>query len=320
MARQSFTQLQTTSKDYISQPTGSVASSTIASFIKQHINSRYHIIQRHLQGYINLDLPQNADTVEDQQRYHYPQNISPPITSATLEISSVSYPLDIIDSQRHWDILNQITFSGTAIPQYIFPMRDYFELWPIPVSDGDTITLISNLLDRDMTQEDYTTGTVTVTNNDATITGAGSTWTADMAGRWFQATVDQYWYRLATFTSATGMELESVFEGITKAGDTYIIGEVPEIPSELHELIPHGVAADFYAGPRKDFAAAQSHNNYFWTGDFFNNERRPSLVSGGLINAKRRYSKRGTSSIIRKSGGQHNKYDERWGSTLSSTI
>jgi hypothetical protein len=199
-------------------------------------------------------------------------------------------------------------------------MRDHFELWPTPQSAGDTITLVASLLDRDMTAEDYTTGTVTVTNNSASVVGSGTTWTAAMVGRWFQANEDQYWYRIATFTDTTHITLESVFEGSTKVGDTYIIGETPEIPPELHELLPHGVAADFYAGPRKEFASAQSHNNYFFTGDFNNPSRDSRSVAGGLLNAIRIYSKRGDSHIIHKNLGQFNRFDEIWSDTLSSSI
>jgi len=320
MSRQTFGQLVTTSEDYISQASGSLASSTIANFIKQHLNQRYHFIQRKLRGYIVTDLPQTAVTVEDQQRYHYPQNIYPPITSATLEIGDVYYPLDVVHSQKQWDQLNEISFSGTSIPQYIFPMRDHFELFPIPQEDDDTITLVASMLDRDMTADDYTTGTVTVANNSATVTGSGTTFTAAMVGRWFSTTNDGFWYRISGFTSTTVITLESVFEGSAGATQTYTIGEVPELPPELHELLPHGLAADFYAGPRKDFTAAQSHNNYFWTGDFENNSRDVNMAAGGLLDAIRRYSRRGDSKIIQKDLGQSNKYDERWTATLSSTI
>lgn len=320
MARQTFTQLQTTVKDYISQSSGSVASSTIANFIKQHINERYHLIQRKLKGFIVTDLPQTTTTVADQQRYHYPQNIYPPINSATLEISDVYYPLDIVHSQKQWDIINQISFSGTAFPQYIFPMRDHFELWPIPQATGDTITLVASMLDRDMTQEDYTTGTVTVTNNSASVVGSGTIWTSAMVGRWFQANEDQYWYRIASFTDTTHITLESVFEGTTKAGDTYIIGETPEIPPELHMLLPYGAAADFFAGPRHDPSTAQAYNNYFWTGDFNNSQRFVNNAVAGVLGAQKTYSKRGEGAIIKKNLGIADLYDERWTSTLSSTI
>lgn len=318
MARQTFGELITTTYDYISQPSGSVASSTIANFVKRHLNNRYHFIQRNLDDYIVQDLPQTASTVASQQRYHYPPNMYPPINSATLTVGSVKYPLDVVHSQREWDALNQIDFSGTTIPQYIFPMRDYFEIYPIPQASGNTITLVASLLDRDMTADDYTTGTVTVTNNDETVTGAGTTFTAAMVGRWFKTTNDPTFYRIASFTDASNIELETTWEGSSAAGAAYTIGESPEIPPELHELLPHGAAADYYAGPKKDFVAAQAHNNYFFTGDFSNTARTQDRANGGLIDANRRYSRRGgDSKIINRGRATQSRFDERWTATLS---
>jgi len=318
--RQTFTQLQNTCKDYISQSSGSLSASTISNFIKQHINQRYHAIQAKLKGYVVTDLPQTTLTVAEQQRYHYPPNIYPPISSATIEIGGITYPLDIVHSQRQWDELNQISYSGMIIPQYIFPMRDHFEIWPIPQEDGNTITLIASMLDRDMTAEDYTTGTVTVTNNSATVVGSGTTWTASMVGRWFKANSDQYWYRIASFTDTTHITLETVFEGSTLIGDTYVIGEIPEIPPELCAVIPYGVAADFYAGPRHDPATAQAYNNYFWTGDFNNSSRSLKNAVGGVLGAEKLYAKRGSDARIVKKTDTQYLYDERWSSELSSTI
>ena len=320
MAKQTFTQLQNTTKDFISQSSGSVNTSTISNFVKEHLNKGMHLIQRKLRGYIQQDLPQTASTVADQQRYHYPQNIMPPITSATWTIASIAYPLTVVSSQFEWDAINQIDFSGTTTPTYIFPMRDHFELWPTPSTAGETITLIASLLDRDMTIEDFTTNTVTVTNNDATITHSGTSFTAAMAGRWFQTTDDQFWYRIASFTDTSNMELESVFEGTTAGGASYTIGEVPEIPVELHSLLPSYAAAQFYAGPRKDSTTAQVHMNFFYTGDYTNPSRDPSNVAGGLLDGIRRYSRRSDSKLIDKGVKSISRFDERFSSTLSSAI
>lgn len=318
--RLTFTDLQNVTKSYISQSSGSFAGETAAVFIKRSLNNYYHSIQRKLQNYINEDLALTTDTVADQARYHYPPNIMPPIEAATLEIGGVKYDLEIVDSRKNWNYLNEIDFSGTTIPQYIFPMRDHFELYPIPQEDGDEITLYASLIDRDMTQEDYTTGTVGVTNNDETVTGAGTTFTKYMAGRWFQTTTDSFWYRINTFTDTTHFELETSFQGLTDTGQTYTIGESPEIPVELHELLPHGAAADFYSGPRKDADEASRHMNYFYTGDYNNFTRDPKNVTGGLLEAEKRYSRRGIGKIINRGTKQFNRFDERWSSSLSSTI
>jgi hypothetical protein len=306
MARQTFTQLQNTTKDYISASSGSLASSTIANFIKEHINKTYHNIQAELRG-------------ASQQYYQYPADVYPPIESATWTVAGVDYSLQVVNSQQQWNQINEIDFSGTTVPQFIFPRRDDFGLYPIPSTASETITLVSSLLDRDMTIEDYTTGTVTLANDDATVTGAGTTFTAAMVGRWFQGTNDQYWYRISSFTSTTALELERNFEGTSGATLSYTIGETPELPPEVHELIPHGAAAQFFTA-RKDFAASQAHLNYVKYGTYAPSADDMRIPRGGLLGALRRYAKRDNSAIVYHKKEAVNRFDERFTATLSSTI
>ena len=57
----------------------------------------------------------------------------------------VAYPLIVIQSQLEWNRINQIDFSGTTIPQFIFPRRDDFGIYPTP-QDAYTVSLTSNLM------------------------------------------------------------------------------------------------------------------------------------------------------------------------------
>lgn len=275
-----------------------------------------------LQAEIRSYIQQESDTVltvASQQYYQYPPQFYPPIESATWTVSSVAYPLQVVDSQAKWNQINEIDFSGTTVPQFIFPRRDDFGLYPIPSTASETVTLVSSLADRDMTAEDYTTGTVTLTNADATVTGAGTTFTAAMVGRWFQATTDQYWYRVDSFTNATSIELERVFDGTTGATLAYTLGETPELPPEMHELIPHGAAAQFFT-VRKDFQSAQHHLNYMKYGTYAPNADDMRIPRGGLLGAIRKYAKRDNSAMVYHKKEAVNRFDERFTATLSSTI
>jgi hypothetical protein len=318
MARQTYTELQNTTKDFISASSGSLASSTIANFIKEHVNKSYHNIQSELRSYITQE-ENTVLTVASQQYYQYPEDVYPPIEAATWTIASVAYPLQVVDSQKKWHQINEIDFSGTTVPQFIFPRRDDFGLYPIPSTASETVTLVSSLADRDMTQEDYTTGTVTVANGDATVTGAGTTFTAAMVGRWFQATTDAFWYRISSFTSATAIELERNFGGTDGATLAYTIGETPELPPEVHYLIPHGAAAMFFT-VRKDFDAAQSHLNFLKYGTYTPTADDVRLPRGGLMGAIKRYAKRDNSALVYHKKEAVNRFDERFTATISSTI
>lgn len=315
--RQSFGELIATTEDFVSQNTGSFTTSTVTNFIKEHLNKRYSLVTAHLRQYITQPTPRTAVTTADQQYYYMPPGIQS-IEQATLTIAGVAYPLIVVNSQLDWNYINQIDFSGTTIPQFIFPRRNDFGIYPTPQTDGDTITLVGNLQDREMTADDYTTGDVDITENDQEVVGNATTFTVDMVGRWFKATDgDNYWYRIGTFTDATHLNLETFYEGETKTSAAYLIGESPEIPEELHEILPHGAAAEFFSGPRKDFASAQAHNNYFWTGDFNNDSRRIHDAQGGLLAAKARYATRINSGIIYHKHERIPRFDERWSTVLT---
>lgn len=77
----------------------------------------------------------------------------------------------------------------------------------------------------------YTAGTVTVDATTGAVTGAGTTFTAAMVGKGFQASGHTSWYRVKTFTSTTAIVIEDDLDDSTSAytggaiggGSTYVI-------------------------------------------------------------------------------------------------
>ena len=67
----------------------------------------------------------------------------------------------------------------------------------------------------------YTTGTVSVTNRSATVTGSGTTWTSSMVGQtiWLSGIN----YVITAFGSTTSLTIEAAFDGLTASGLTYAI-------------------------------------------------------------------------------------------------
>lgn len=263
-----------------------------------------------------------ASTVADQQFYHYPVGIVN-IASATIDLGSYTAPLDVISSQHNWDVLNSIQIQASAIPQFIFPRRDDFGIWPTPQAVY-TINFNYHLRDRNMNIADYTTGTVTATNNSQTITGSGTTWTEAMVGRWFivddpTAPGQGYWYRISAFTSTTSLTLETSYEATTVAGATYRIGQTPEIPEEGHIVLVDGVTADYYAGMRSDPQKATWFNNKFWTGDGQNGDRDigNNKIHGGLIGLINHNTDRNREKIINRKPKLNPLTYQVWGVSLS---
>lgn len=73
------------------------------------------------------------------------------------------------------------------------------------------------------TTDDYTTGTVSITDGSATITGTDTVWTAAMVGRKIRFEGSIASYTIKTFSSATSLILDQTFQGTTDTSATYVI-------------------------------------------------------------------------------------------------
>lgn len=258
---------------------------TLASYINQ-------------QGY-------TASTVASQQYYYYPVGLQT-VDTVSITIGSVQYPCTVIYDQRAWNVLNALQIQPTAIPQFIFPRKSDFGIWPIPQAVY-TINFYGFQRDRNLLVDDYTNGTVTVTAGSATVTGSSTTFTPAMVGRWFEVTDTTvpgqgYGYRIASYSSATSINLETYWAGSTGAGTTYRIGEVPEIPVEAQALLPAGTASDYYSGLRNDIPNSLRFDNMFWTGSYNNSNRKfgDENVKGGLIGLYNGYASRNRDIIVER--------------------
>lgn len=83
----------------------------------------------------------------------------------------------------------------------------------------------------------YTTGTVTVTNNSNAVVGVGTTWTSAMIGRQFRISLLTPIYDIIAVPSATSLTLSDVWGGTTQAGVTYqIYLAYPLPPTDFHSF------------------------------------------------------------------------------------
>lgn len=254
-------------------------------------------------------LPATVNNVAGTTSQFYPL----PTGEVTIEgmfitIGSVNYPLQIINSRWDWEQLNAIQIQASAVPQFYFPRRDDWGIWPTPQALY-TGNMSYYYRDRNLSIADYVTGTATVTANSQTVIGVGTTWTSAMVGRWFTVTDPAvpgqgYWYRITAVNSATSLTLYSPWNQATATTGSglYIVGQTPELPEEGHGLLNWGVLADFYAGLQKDPTNAATYNNYFWTGDFNNTTRREGSrdIAGGLLGLMSRYSNRDDTRLIKR--------------------
>lgn len=268
-----------------------------------NLSQRYQMVLSHLQDY-QTQVPKTCSTVAAQQYYYYPNGITK-IDNVYATINNVKYPMDIISSQRTWNIFNSITIQPSVFPQYIFPRRNDFGIWPIPQTVY-TVTFSYYLRDRDLLVDDYSSGTITIPNASTTLTGIGTAFTAAMVGRFFTVTETTnagygWWYRISAYNSAASLTLENSWQDTTiAAGVTYKIGQCPEIPEEGHIILADGVTADYYAGMRSDETKATWWENKFWTGSGINPNRKigDDTIKGGLIGLVNKYADRDDHALV----------------------
>lgn len=294
----------------------------LINFFQLKLQDRYQLCLAAMQNH-QTQVAKQATTTASQQAYHNPPGVGS-IESCTVDVGSQDIPLTVVHSQTEWNRINQYLISGSAHPLFIFPKRDTFEIWPIP-GGAYTLNLNVHLRDRTLTVADYTTATVTLSNNATTLTGSGTTFTAAMVGRWFEVTAATsdgkgIWYRIASFSSTTVMALETSWVSSAASGVTYRIGQTPELPEELHYLCYVGPISDYFAEIRGNIEKATWFNNVFYTGDGNNNSRDPEKIEGGLIGAKTRYASRSSAVVIKRKPSQNaapSLVNKMWATTVT---
>ncbi len=185
-----------------------------------------------------------------------------------------------------WRRINIITTATIAIPTYFFVRgQDEIGIWPTPsttVSGGLEIYYEPRVVN--MTQDDFTTGTVTVTSGSTTITHSAAGFTNRMVGRYFQTTdnTDGTWYKITAYIDASNLTLENYYQGISSSSATFLIGESSPIPEEFHESLVDYASYRYYLD-RKDIGVASEYK---------------SLFDSALVDCKETYSSKVTSKVV----------------------
>jgi hypothetical protein len=111
------------------------------------------------------------------------------------------------------------TIGGTAVPSYrIFERHQNRLIMAADVS--------------------YDTGSVSVTNDSATVTGSGTTWHVGMEGKYFRVKGDSRRYLVQAVASTTSITLATSFQGTTNANAGYDIEVDPTRLVFSHVLRP----------------------------------------------------------------------------------
>jgi hypothetical protein len=233
------------------------------------------------------------DIIANQQFYQMPEDCIR-IKEVTETVGSITYPLNEVAETSYWQELN-MRAQHSNIPQFYYVKgSDQYGIWPIPSSTrlgGGTLTFERDM--RDMTQDDVISpGTISLTNNNNAVVGSGTTFNANMVGRVLfpnASTSDGLGYRIASFTDTTHITLENNYSGGTIGSQSYLIGEVPDIPPAYHEaLVDYG--AYRYYRRRRDLNTAKDLKAAFDEALMLCEESYASKTSSQYVRTPRAYS------------------------------
>lgn len=229
-------------------------------------------------------------TVAQQQFYNLPPRVKK-IINSTVTIGSVLWQPKECPSREYWDALNVITFYQD-FPSFFFVYNGQLGIFPIPASSSNTITMNYKSRIPDLTQADYTTGTVSITTNTTTVTGSGTTFTNLMAqGGWIRvahsstnsANGDNEWYEIDSVTSATVLVLKNKYTGATVAAGSYTIGEVTILPEDYQDLPLYRMGLIYYTTRYPDAIRAAEYQKLWDDGLYRLNEEFGSKTTNVIL-------------------------------------
>lgn len=181
-------------------------------------------------------------------------------------VSSTRYYLKPVYDDETWGLFKQQATTGDILTHvFVRPGLHTFEVFPTPVTAGNTMTMIYNSFTKDLSADDYTTGIITTLANGGTaVTGSGTTFTAAMVGRWFK-TDDGERYRISGYTSATAITLQMPYQGtaISAGTSNFTIGELPRIPEGTHDIPVNFALWKHFEGVRRDPDMAKYYKGLF---------------------------------------------------------
>jgi len=240
-----------------------------------------------------LEATKDMETVADQEGYQIPNKFRKLIDLYVINGSgdpseNTVYSPEMIFDPTRWKLIKQYHLGTSDVPYFTYVENTKFYIQPIPASSGNTITLRGRLNVRNLSIADYTTGTiVSVANQGTAVEGSGTTWTADMVGRYIQIMNttaanggDGFWYEIGAWTDATHITLTKPYEGtaISAGSASYTIGQVPVVPEAYQPAIEFRATAIYWQG-ENDLARAKA----WWLLYDGGNEAGYTDVYGGLI-------------------------------------
>jgi hypothetical protein len=211
-------------------------STATLTLLKSDINTGSHRFNAALNRYFSRR-SKTTDITDAQQYYQLPPDCIKPIGVVVSLSNGNKYPLAQVRNEEDWRAMNTTNQSSNWASHFFVRGNDVVGVWPIPSEDiSDGLEVYFEARDKELSVEDYTTGTVTVTAGSTTLTHSATGFTAAMVGRAFKVTdgSDGYWYKVGGYTNTSVLTLEEPFIGVS-GSVTFKIGQTFLFPDEYHD-------------------------------------------------------------------------------------
>lgn len=232
---------------------------------KIRMNHYYAFLLSEANNYV-VEKTKIGNLKDGQRSYLFPPDYYK-IKTVRVLIDNQWHPLELVWSLEKWHMYTMRTGASAegSIPERAIVINEqgnvHLELDPIPNADlSNALEIVyEGYQDALYFPDDYTTGTISITNGAAGVTGSGTTFTSAMVGRFLQPTSGKFWYDIKSYVSATSIALVNYFQESTILGSGYTIAELPRLPVEFHYTPVYGAVADYYrpnnAAKAKEFDA-----------------------------------------------------------------
>lgn len=202
------------------------------------------------------------------QAYDIPANISK-IKNDTINVGQLKYQPTPVMSRAEWDQINFLPYTSD-IPNYFFIYNGKLEIFPIPSTTGNIITFNYKARVADLTFSDYSTGTLDALGmvaGSTSVTGLSTSWVAtglfpslvDIS--YYNLNIkanppygDGIWYPINQFISNTSLILSLPVVNAPHVSNTttYVIGQLPILSEDFHDMLVHGALMIYYSSIVKD--------------------------------------------------------------------
>lgn len=262
-------------------------STAAITLFKALINETYKLISNQEDWWF-FEATKTYTTTASQQNFLLPRGFSK-LESFSVTVGDTKYYTTEDANLKHFNKLNSQGTNVTSDFPLYHNLRDgNLRVFPPISTAGLTATLEYVSTPIDMTEDDYTTGNVSnIANGNTTVTGSGTIWVSSMVGSYIRITSDGRWYKVASVTSNTALELDNNYEGttISSGSEAYTIGELPLLPDGFEGLLVYRPIGIYYL-QKEEINVARTY--------YSEEDRRPGLYESLYRDLQKSQSNRTT--------------------------